>query len=233
MRKRERARERERETARERERDRIQKSGKKITPTIFPFVDAGPISLGFPRESPARDMWCFVAYIYNGREREERGERDRERERDRGERRREYLAGSYYLQWDENCITYVFTWQFSRVLTPGHSSLGFSRESPAGDMWYYVPLMGNQRVGIIPPKWGILFVLSLALIWCRNFQDRTISVGGDTWPSFWPKELITRYTSARQYREAVRKKSTGTKLPDRHVTVRWISNRIRSTIPTK
>ena len=43
--------------------------------------------------------------------------------------------------------------------------------------------MGNQRVGIFPPKSEILFVLSLALIWCRNFQDRTIPVGGDTWSS--------------------------------------------------
>ena len=43
--------------------------------------------------------------------------------------------------------------------------------------------MGNQRVGIFPPKSKILFVLSLALIWCRNFQDRIIPVGGDTWSS--------------------------------------------------
>ena len=49
---------------------------------------------------------------------------------------------------------------------------------------------GNQRVGIFPPKSEIVFVLSLALIWCRNFQDRTIPVGGDTWPSFWRKETI-------------------------------------------
>ena len=47
----------------------------------------------------------------------------------------------------------------------------------------FVPLMGNQRVGIFPPKSKILFVLSLASIWCRNFQDRTIPVGGDTWLS--------------------------------------------------
>ena len=46
-----------------------------------------------------------------------------------------------------------------------------------------ISLIGNQRVGIFPPKSKILFVLSLALIWCRNFQDRTIPVGGDTWPS--------------------------------------------------
>ena len=120
---------------------------KKFTPTIFPFVDSGPIFLGFSRESLARDMWCFIAYVYNRREkereREREGERESEREREiERDRRREYLAGSYYLQWDENCITYVFTRQFSRVLTPGHSSLGFSRESPAGDMSLMF-IMGN------------------------------------------------------------------------------------------
>ena len=68
--------------------------------------------------------------------------------------------------------------------------------------------MGNQRVGIFPPKSEILFVLSLALIWCRNFQDRTIPVGGDTWPCFWRKEGIrTRYTSARQYVKPYEKKT--------------------------
>ena len=46
-----------------------------------------------------------------------------------------------------------------------------------------VSLIGNQRVGIFPPKSKILFYLSLALIWCRNFQDRIIPVRGDTWPS--------------------------------------------------
>ena len=46
-----------------------------------------------------------------------------------------------------------------------------------------VSLIGNQRVGIFPPKSKILFYLSLALIWCQNFQDWTIPVGGDTWPS--------------------------------------------------
>ena len=79
----------------------------------------------------------------------------------------------------------------SRFLT------GISRK----DMWYYVAyvyngelisLIGNQRVGIFPPKSEIVFVLSLALIWCRNFQDRTIPVGGDTWTSFWRKEGIIR-----------------------------------------
>ena len=74
---------------------------------------------------------------------------------------------------------------------------GISRK----DIWYYVAyvyngelisLIGNQRVGIFPPKSEIVFVLSLALIWCRNFQDRTIPVGGDTWPCFWRKERRRR-----------------------------------------
>ena len=109
----------------------------------------------------------------------------------------------------------------SRFLT------GISRK----DMWYYVAyvyngelisLIGNQRVGIFPPKSKIVFVLSLALIWCRNFQDRTIPVGGDTWSSFWRKELIiiikrTRYTSARQY---VRPCESGRRSRDHRPTVK-------------
>ena len=85
----------------------------------------------------------------------------------------------------------TFTRQFSRVLTPGPTSLDFSRESPAKDMWCYVAyvyngelvsLIGNQRVGIFPPKSKILFHLSLALKWYQNFQDWAFPVGGDTWP---------------------------------------------------
>ena len=60
--------------------------------------------------------------------------------------------------------------------------------------------MGNQRVGIFPPKSGIVFVLSLALIWCRYFQDRTIPVGGDTWSSFWRKETIIIIIRIRRIR---------------------------------
>ena len=99
-RKREREKERERVSERERERPNTKIRQKKITPTIFPFVDSGPISLGFSRESPAADTWYYVAYVYNGE---------------------------------------------------------------------LVSLIGNQRVGIFPPKSEILFVLSLALIWCRKF----------------------------------------------------------------
>ena len=61
-----------------------------------------------------------------------------------------------------------------------------------------ISLIGNQRVGIFPPKSEILFVLSLALIWYRNFQDRTIPLGGDTWPCFWRKDR--RIIRIKKYR---------------------------------
>ena len=38
------------------------------------------------------------------------------------------------------------------------------------------------------PKSRILFYSSLASIWCKNFQDGTFPVGGDTWPSIRRKE---------------------------------------------
>ena len=82
---------------------------------------------------------------------------------------------------------FLVCWPPVRALSVFHGNLPQQIRT-----WYYVayvyngefvPLMGNQRVGIFPPKSKILFVLSLALIWCRNFQDRTIPVGGDTWSS--------------------------------------------------
>jgi len=93
--------------------------------------------------------------------------------------RQKYLPDNFPVCW--------LLLHLSRFLT------GISRK----DMWYYVAyvyngelisLIGNQRVGIFTPKSEIVFVLSLALIWCRNFQDRTIPVGGDTWPCFCRKE---------------------------------------------
>ena len=45
---------------RERERPNTKIRQKKITPTIFPFVDSGPISLGFSRESPAADTYVIL-----------------------------------------------------------------------------------------------------------------------------------------------------------------------------
>ena len=59
----------------------------------------------------------------------------------------------------------------------------FYPTSPMFIMGEIVSLIGNQRVGIFPPKSKILSYLFLALIWCQNFQDWTIPVGGDTWPS--------------------------------------------------
>ena len=95
-----------------------------------------------------------------------------------------------------------FTRQFSRLLTPATSLSVFHGNLPQQIRTCYyvayvyngefVPLMGNQRVEIFPPKSKILFVLFLALIWCRNFQDRTIPVGGDTWTSFWRKDRRRR-----------------------------------------
>ena len=83
-REREREREIERERERERERDRpntkIKNQAKKITPTIFPFVDSGPISLGFHGNLPQEIV------VLRRREKEREIERERERER---ERRRE------------------------------------------------------------------------------------------------------------------------------------------------
>ena len=101
----------------------------------------------------------------------------------------------------------MFTRQFPRVLTPGLSSRFFTGISRRRYVAYVyngeiVSLIGNHRVGISPSKSEILFVLSLALVWCQNFQDGSIPVGGDTWPSCTSERRIiiriTRYTSARQ-----------------------------------
>ena len=93
----EREREKERESEWERERPNTNIRQKKITPTIFPFVDSGPISLGFSRESPARDMWCFVAYVYSGREIEREKERESERDREREIERERERETEYYV----------------------------------------------------------------------------------------------------------------------------------------
>ena len=82
--------------------------------------------------------------------------------------------------------------------------------------------MGNQRVGIFPPKSEILFVLSLALIWCRNFQDRTIPVGGDTWPSFWRKEfIIIKITRKTTYASVFKSRTKQTRKKVTGVTRQW------------
>ena len=128
----------------------------------------------------------------------------------------------------------TFTRQFFRVLTPGPSSLDFSRESPAKDMWCYVgyvyngelvSFIGNQWVGIFPPKSKILFVLSLALQWCRNFQDGTIPVGGDTWTSCSAERKNNKNNNKNErdicqlaYAKSFAK-TTGTNSPDGHATI--------------
>ena len=131
-----------------------------LYPTIFPCVDPRPSSLDFSRESPAKDMWCYVAYVYNG-----------------------------------------------ELVSP----------------------IGNQWVGIFPPKSEILSYLSLALTWCQNFQDWTIPVGGDTWPSCSAERRKKKNKNKNKNKNerdicqlAYAKsfaKNTGTNSPDGHETI--------------
>ena len=142
------------------------------------------------------------------RERERKWERERERERERdGESTlQDHIIT---MRWELHYIR-VYPTIFSCVDPRSQLSLFFTEISRRryGEL---ISLRGNQWVGIFPPKSKILFVLSLALIWCQNFQDRTIPVGGDTWPCLWRKEsiiiVITRYTSARQYVKPYEKKT--------------------------
>ena len=121
------------------------------------------------------------------RERERKRERERERERDGESTLQDHIIT---MRWELHYIRVYPTifscldprYQLSRFFT------GISRRNN-GEL---ISLIGNQQIGIFPPKSEILFVLSLALIWYRNFQDRTIPLGGDTWPCFWRKEGIIK-----------------------------------------
>ena len=94
-RERDRERERERESEREREREREERErerereteyknpAKKLPRQFSPFVEPGPISLGFSRESPAPQELCGASSLmFIMGEREKERERERERERD-------------------------------------------------------------------------------------------------------------------------------------------------------
>ena len=81
-------------------------------------------------------MWCFVAYVYNGREiereREREGEREREREREcvcvcERERERERERPNTEIR-QKKIIPTIFPFVDSGLI-----SLGFSWESPAAD----------------------------------------------------------------------------------------------------
>ena len=197
---------------------RIQKSGWTVTPTVFPFVDSGLIATRFFdwTVQDIRGAWTFQVHIRKtfctethreGHATEGESESDAT-DRDRLDRERHietciltYLHLDERDRWRERAE--IRAERFTREIFPFVDSCQislefFTRDLPQRERWEsyvayvyngeLVPLMGNQRVGIFPPKSEILFVLSLALIWCRNFQDRTIPVGGDTWPSFWRKE---------------------------------------------
>ena len=67
--------------------------------------------------------------------------------------------------------------------------------------WEFVFLIGNQRVGIFPPKSKILFSLRISFIWYRKIQDWPSPLGGVTWPKYaecWP---------VRSERRIIRKKN--------------------------
>ena len=53
----------------------------------------------------------------------------------------------------------------------------------------FVSLLGNQRVGILPPKSKILFSLRISFIWYKKIQGLPSPVGGVTWSKYtecWP-----------------------------------------------
>ena len=159
---------------RERERERPNtKIRQKKLPRQFSRLLTPVPSLGFSRECPARDMWCFVAYVYNGKERERDGESTLQDHIIHNE-----MRTALHMCLPDN---FFVCWHPATALSVFHGNV-------PQEIWWTFSLMGNQRVGMFSPKSEILFVLSLALIWCRNFQDRTIPVGGDTWPSFCRKE---------------------------------------------
>ena len=175
---------------------RTKNQAKKFTRQFFCWLLLH-LSRFFTGKSPAPQELCGASSLMfiMGDERVEREEtRPSERE---SNNERETRDGESTLQdhiitmrWELHYIRVYPTifscvdprYQLSRFFT------GISRRNN-GEL---ISLIGNQRVGIFPPKSEILFVLSLALIWYRNFQDRTIPLGGDTWPCFWRKEGIMR-----------------------------------------
>ena len=115
------------------------------------------------------------------RERESVRERERERETEYKNQAEKNYPDNFPVCWLRSYLSRFFT--------------GISRRK-YGEL---ISLIGNQRVGIFPPKSDFLFVLSLALIWYQNFQDRTFPLGGDTWPCFWRKEEIIRIIRIKKY----------------------------------
>ena len=53
----------------------------------------------------------------------------------------------------------------------------------------FLSLIGNQRVGILPPKSKILFSLRISFTWYQKIQDWPSPLGGVRWPKYaecWP-----------------------------------------------
>ena len=112
-----------------------------------------------------RDLWELSGTSGNSWELVGREERESERER-------EYLAGSCYVWYYE--LHYKKCYVYYGKLYSSYVAYVYTGK--------LVSLIGNQQVRIFLPKSKILFYLSLALIWCQNFQDWATPVGGVTWP---------------------------------------------------
>ena len=199
-RERERAREREREGERERPNTTLhldgesltkgQKSGKKNLPWQFSRLLTPAPSLSVFHGNLPQQICGASSLVFIMGERE--GERERERSEERETERVPCRIILFTMRWELHYIC-VYPTIFSCVDPRPQLSRFFTGISRRRYVAYVyngklISLIGNQRVGIFPPKSEILFVLSLALIWCRNFQDRTIPVGGDALTSFCRKE---------------------------------------------
>ena len=194
VREREREREREGERARasererERERDRIlrciwtanrwrrgKNQAKKIYPYNFPVCWLRPHHSRF-FTGISRKRYVVLHRLCLKWERE--GERERETERV------PCRIILFTMRWELHYIC-VYPTIFSCVDPRPQLSRFFTGISRRRYVAYVyngklISLIGHQRVGIFPPKSKIPFYLSLALIWCRNFQELIIPLGGDT-----------------------------------------------------
>ena len=99
-----------------------------------------------------------------------------------------------------------------------------------------VPFSLCPRARVVLPNGANLVsvVVVVPKIWSRQHQDfRMLTCSSER--NQYPSECIRTAINNEIYIceavcEAVRKKNTGTKEPDRHLTVRWLSNNIFSTI---
>ena len=117
-----------------------------------------------------------------------RWEREREREREERERERENTLQDHIIHNEMRtalhmCLpdNFFVCWHPATALSVFHGNV-------PQEIWgTFVPHRESTSWNFLAKIRNSLRPI-LALIWCRNFQDRTIPVGGDTWPSFCRKE---------------------------------------------